>query len=261
MKEISTLKVGAVMLVMGLFLPILPSLTMLLAILPISFINAVGFFSILHVIFGLQFLVMYIPIVGFLLLLINHFTKDNKDGKVYRFVDHMLAGYFIFMCLGGLLFIFLIRSTDNLPAHYIGFMSYLSFARIVFINGFAILWGYGLSFGKSGIALTSSLCFIIIASSPLLPYNNPELARQIDMQHYQQHSSISEDKTSLESETGEVDIAENENAIQENIDVNTVNLLESGKSWNLLLLAYTWLRFGRHLFPQPQLKREQPETA
>jgi len=274
MKEISTLKLGAAMLLIGLFLPLVDTFYF---VLPINMMNMIDNFLPLFPFTDYGYtLTVYISVIGFLLLVLHHFKKDRKHGTTYRFLDYALASYMAIEIIAGH-FLFFMPFPEDFLAPYIGFLYWLDIFRIVLVIGFVLCWIYGLFRGYGRMAMLFSLCCLVLTYMPFIPYNNAEFIEEQDVFFEQQRSAVSESNiTDISEVPAEPDNEEsNENAISEvaaafeysdeeiTVTSNAARCIWMGPGNNtyLLILAYTWLRFGRQFFQQPQSKQEQPESA
>ena len=112
MEKISTLKVGAVMLVMGPFLWFLDEVFVLM---PSGIVYLPGADAILYLLSVAVAAGMYISIAGFLLLIKHHFEVEAGDERIYRFVDYALASYIVLELLAGVYIFFPIPFAHDLP--------------------------------------------------------------------------------------------------------------------------------------------------
>lgn len=266
MEKISTLKVGAVMLVMG---PFLWFLDMFYSLLPFSIVYLPGADAILYLLSVVVANGMYLSVAGLLLLIRHHFEVEAGDERIYRFVDYALASYIVLEVLAAALMLLPIYFLENSPWPYTGFIYWLDIFRQTLVMGFTLFWAYGLFRGYGRKALLFSLCLFVLTYLPFIPYNNADYPDQQDAYYEQKYSSIRKDYEIKYVEESDFDVnattTDSEDVVtvvvsdqKEPIEVRIYGL---GNTPYLLILAYTWLRFGRQLFPQPKQKQEQPETA
>lgn len=272
MKEISTLKVGAVMLVMGPFLLFLDEVFVLL---PFSIVNLPVIDTILINLQGSDIIPylfsvvvaagMYISVAGLLLLIKHHFKVEDGDEKIYRFVDYAFTLYIALELLVVALMFLLIPFAGGTPGPFIGFLYWLTIICQTLAVGFTLLWAYGLFRGYGKVALLFSLCLFVLTYLPFIPYNNADYPDQQDAYYEQKYSSIRKDYEIKYVEESDLDL----DAITTDSDDVTTVVVSDPKVRTygprsiayLLILAYTWLRFGKKLFPKPQPEQKQPETA
>jgi len=279
MEKISTLKLGAAMLVLG---PFLLLLDMVYILLPFDIINLLDVNTILINLPGSDAILylasiavdagMYISAAGFLLLIRHYFKVEVEAGdeKIYRFVDYGLALYIALELLVITLMFLLIPFADNSPGPYIGFIYWLYGCFMALSIGFMLLWAYGLFRRHSKMAMLFSLCYIIFTCIPFIPYNNTEFPEQQDAYYEQKRAAIPKDYEIKYVEESDLDLDEKTTDVENSVTSKTVvtvvvpdnpRVFGPGSSVYLLILAYTWLRFGRHLFSKPQPEQEQPESA
>jgi len=278
MKEISTLKLGAVMVAIGPFLLFLDEVFILLPFdivnLPVIdtiLINLPGSDIIPYLFSVVVAAGMYISVAGLLLLIKHYFKAEAGDEKIYRFVDYALAAYMALELLVMELMFLLIPFADNSPGPYIGFIYWLNNFRGILAIGFMLLWIYGLFRGNGRMALLFSLCFFVLTYLPFIPYNNAEFFEQQDAYYEQKRSLMPEDYEIKYMEEADFDLDE---ATTDSEDVITVvvsdqkepiepRIIEHGSSTYLLILAYTWLRFGKKTFlaTATAARTGKPESA
>ena len=278
MKEISTLKLGAAMLVMGPFLwfldtvySLLPSGIVNLPVIDTILINLPGSDIIPYLFSVVVAAGMYISVAGFLLLIKPHFKAEAGDEKIYRFVDYALASYMALELLVMALMFLLIPFAGSWQSPYVGFIYWLNIFLGTLSIGFMLLWTYGLFRGNGRMVLLFSLCCFVLTYLPFIPYNNADFPDQQDAYYEQMRSSIPKDYEIKYVEESDLDL---DKATTDSENVATVvvsdqkepietRIFGPGSNPYLLILAYTWLRFGKKLFPQPQpqSEQEQPEST
>lgn len=272
MEKISTLKLGVVMVVMGPFLwfleevfILLPSGIVSLPVIDTILINLPCSDIIPYLFSVVVANGMYISVAGLLLLIKHHFKVEDGDEKIYRFVDYAFALYIALELLVVALMFLLIPFADNSPGPFVGFIYWLNIFRVALAIGFMLFWAYGLFRGYGRMALLFSLCCFVLTYMPFFPYNNADFPDQQDAYYEQMRSSMPENSEMKYVEESDLDL---DAITNDSDDVTTVvvsdpkvRIYGPGSIAYLLLLAYTWLRFGRQLFPQPRPKQEQPESA
>lgn len=190
-------------------------------------------------------------IAGLLLLIGHHYSVPEEDRRAYRSLDRVLALFVLVLVVPGILVVALPFIPGAAP--YIGLARLWVFGGHFLLVGCGLLWAWGLWRARAGMALLFSVACVVLIFGPHIPMNNPEILAEFESPSHQPHEvSKDADLTDLEAPPG----APAEWAATEDVPTNESTRVVQPRHrarlqgmWPpemllLLLLAYTWLRWG-----------------
>ena len=197
-------------------------------------------------------------ILGLLFLVSHYYHADDSEKKRYRALDRYLAvGLMAGMAVQIVPAFFI---SPGGPSPYIGFMRFVVSLRYLLLLASLLLWAYALWRAHAEKALLASVASLVLLFMPIIPYNNPHFMEESDAYWQEQHGA----------DTGEIPMApidqmdmppmaeemsptspDDSEDVYEHVETSShavVNVPIWGALMPLLLLAYTWMRWGHHAY-------------